>query len=92
MANDRFNKKIILSNKKKVCPLTNTKSDKFFRKIIAFKVLILWLYKKVVLYAISAIFYSNYHFFVTKLPEISLFIKYMIEDSIFNKKLSYTNL
>lgn len=48
MVDDRFGKKIILLNKKKVCSSANTKSDKLFKEIITLNMLSLWEYKEAV--------------------------------------------
>lgn len=37
--------------------------------------------------ATGATFHSNCHFFIAKLPDLSLLVKYMINDSIFQEKL-----
>lgn len=41
IANNLFDKKVILFNKKKLCPFTNVKLDKFFREIIVINVTLL---------------------------------------------------
>ena len=93
MANDRFGERIILLDKKKVCPSANAKSDKFFRKtLVAFNILLLWSCKKAVFQVIGATFHGNCHSFITKLPVISLLVKYMIDDSIFEEKLGRTGI
>lgn len=40
MANDRFNKKIILLKKEKVRPSSNTKSEEFLQKKLALNILL----------------------------------------------------
>lgn len=92
MANDWFSKKIILLNKEKVHFSANAKLDKFFRKIIALNILSLWSCKKAILRATNITSYDNCHFFIARLSNISLFIKYIIEGFIFAEKLGYTGL
>ena len=41
MADDSFEKKIILLNKEKVRPLANAKSDEFLKEVITLNVLLL---------------------------------------------------
>lgn len=36
--------------------------------------------------------YNNCHFFVTKLPDVSLLVKNMTNNFIFDKKLGYTGI
>ncbi len=50
-------------------------------------VLSFWSYKEIVLWATDITSYSNCHFFVAKLPNISLLVKHMIDDSIFKERL-----
>lgn len=92
MSNNQFGEKIILLKKEKICPSINAKTDEFFKKMVAFNILSLWLYKEVVLQAINATFYDNYHSFIAKLSDIFLLVKYIINDSIFKKKLGYTGM
>lgn len=92
MANNRFGEKVILLNKEKVCPSSNAKSDEFFRKTVAFNVLSLWSYKEAVSRATDTIPHGNCHFPIAKLPDVSLLVKYMIENSIFKKKLGCTGI
>ena len=92
MANDWFGKRIILPNTEKVCFFSNTKSNKFWRKIIIFNVLSFWLYKKAVLLDTNITFYDNWFFLIAKLSNISFLIKYIINNSIFDKKLGYTGI
>ncbi len=86
MTNDRFGERIILLIKEKVRLSTNTKSDEFLWEIVALNVLPLWAYKEVVSRATSATFHSNCHFLVAKLLDLSLLVKQMTDDSIFNEK------
>ncbi len=90
MADNRFSKRIILLNKEKVCSSTNAKSDRFFTEIVVFNVLLLWSCKEVILQATSATSYSNCHFLVSNLLDVSLLVKYIINNSIFKKKLGRT--
>ncbi len=92
MADDRFGERIILLNKEKVCPSANAKSDEFLRETMALNVLSLWSCKEVVLRATGATSYGNRHSLVAKLPDVSLLVKHMIDDSIFEKKLGRTGL
>lgn len=86
MADDQFCKKIILLNKEKIYLFTNAKLDKFLEKIVVFTILSLLSYNQVVSYIIDTASYNNYHFFIFKIPDISFLIKYITNDSIFNKK------
>lgn len=92
MANNRFGKKIILLNKKKVCFFTNVKSDKFLWKIVALNVLSLLAYKEAISQTTGITSYGNCHYFITKLLDISVLMKYITDNSIFNKKLSHTGI
>lgn len=87
MADDRFGEKIILLNKDKVCPSVNAKSDEFLRETVALNVLSLWLYKKAVSSATSATSHGNRHFLIAKLPDVSLLVKHMTDNFIFDEKL-----
>lgn len=92
MANDRFGERIILSNKEKVYPSANAKSDEFLRKIVALNVLSLWSCKEVISRATDATSHGNCHSFIAKLSDISLLIKHIIDDSIFNEKVGRTSM
>lgn len=63
IADNQFNKRIILLNKDKIRLFANAKSDEIFRKTIRLNVLSLWSCKEAVLYITEAIFYDNCHFF-----------------------------
>lgn len=65
----------------------NTKSDEFLWKTMALNVLLLWSYNEAVLQAKSAISHSHCHFFAVQLLDISLLVKYMIDDFIFDEEL-----
>lgn len=92
MANNRFDKKIILLTIKKVCFFANVKSNEFFNKTIVVNVLSFQLYKKAILQARNLTFYDNYHIFIANLLDISLLVKYIIDNSIFKEKLGYTDI
>lgn len=85
MTENLFGKKIILLNKKEICPLVNTKSDEFFGEIIAMNVILIWKCKKAVLHATSATLHSNYDFLNVKLPNLLLFIKHIVENNLFQE-------
>lgn len=92
LANDQFGEKIILLNKEKICLFANAKFDEFLEKIVVLNVLSLWLYKKVILYAIGITFYNNCHFFIAKLLDIFFLLKYIADDFIFEEKFSHTGM
>lgn len=92
MANDCFNKRIILLNKEKICPSANTTFDKFLRKIITIKVNFLQKCQKVISCVTGAISHGNYHNPATKLPNILVLIKYLTKDSLFHEKLGQTGM
>ncbi len=92
MVNDRFGERIILLNKEKVRPSANAKSDEFLWETVALNVLSLWTCKEAVSRAIGATSHSNCLSLVTKLPDISLLVKHMTDDSIFNEKLGRTSI
>ena len=87
MSNDWFGEKIILLNKKKVRPSANAKTDEFLRKTVVLNVLSLWLCKETISRATGATSHGNRHSLVAKLPDVSLLVKHMIDDSIFEEKL-----
>lgn len=87
MADDRFGERIILLNKEKVRPSANVKSDEFLREVVALNVLSLWKCREAVLRTTGATSYGNRHSLVAKLPDVSLLIKHMAGDSIFEEKL-----
>lgn len=87
MADDRFGERIILLNKEKVRPLANAKLDEFLREVVALNVLLLWKCREAVLRTTGATSHGNCHFLVAKLPDVSLLIKHMAGDSIFEEKL-----
>ncbi len=90
MADDRFGERIILLNKEKVRPSANAKSDEFLRETVALNVLSLWACKEAVSRATSATSHGNRHSLVAKLPDVSLLVKHMTDDSIFDEKLGRT--
>ncbi len=92
MADDRFGERIILLNKEKVFPSANAKFDEFLRKTVVLNILSLRLYKEVVLRATDTTSHSNCHFFVVKLLDISLLVKHMIDNSIFEEMLGHTGI
>lgn len=57
--------------------------------MVALNILSLYLYKKVILQATNITCYGNYQFFIVKLSNISLQVKYIIDNSIFKAKFSY---
>ncbi len=89
MANDRFDERIIPLNKEKVRPSANAKSNEFLQKTVALNVLSLWACKKMVSRVTRTTSYSNCHFLVAKLSDVSLLVKYMTNNSIFDKKLGH---
>lgn len=92
MADDRFGERIILLHKEKVRPSANAKSDEFFRETVALNVLSLWSCKEAVSRATGATSHGNRHYPVAKLPDVSLLVKHMTGDSIFNEKLGRTGI
>ncbi|WP_375449162.1 hypothetical protein [uncultured Nostoc sp.] len=92
MSDNRFGEKTILLNKEKVRSSMNAKTDEFLKEMVVFNVLSLWLYKKVVLRATGATSHSNHHSLIANLPDMSLLVKYMINDSIFEEKLGRTGM
>lgn len=87
MADDRFGERIILLNKEKVRPSANAKSDEFLREVVALNVLSLWKCREAVSRTTGATSHGNRHSLVAKLPDVSLLIKHMAGDSIFEEKL-----
>ncbi len=92
MADNRFGERMILLNKEKVCPSANAKSDEFLGKTVALNVLSLWSYKEIVSRATGVTSYDNHYSFVAKLPDVSLLVKHIINESIFKKKLGRTGM
>ena len=92
MFDDRFGERIILLNKEKVCPSANAKTDEFLRETVALNILSLWLCKEAVSRATGATSHGNRHSLVAKLPDVSLLVKHMIDDSIFEEKLGRTGM
>lgn len=90
--NDWFSERIILLNKKNICPSANAKINEFLRKMVALNVWSLWSYKKAVLQAKSTTLHGNCHLFIVKLPDVSLLFKHIINNSIFKKKLGHTDI
>ncbi len=90
MADDQFGEKIILLNKEKVRPFANAKSDEFLRETVALNVLSLWACKEAVSRATGATSHGNCHSLVAKLPDVSLLVKHMTDNSIFDEKLGRT--
>lgn len=87
MAEDCFGEKIILLNKEKVQSLVNAKSDKLLREVVALNVLLLWKCRKAVSRTTGVTSHGNRHSLVAKLLDISLLIKHIAGDSIFEEKL-----
>ncbi len=87
MADDRFSERIILLNKEKVCPSANASTDEFLREIVLMNVISLWKCREAVSRAIEATLHGNCHSLTTKVPDISLLMKYIIEDSVFQEQL-----
>lgn len=92
MADDRFGERIVLLNKEKVRPSANAKSDELLREIVALNVLSLWKCKEAVSRATGATSHGNCHSLVAKLPDISLLVKHMTENSIFHEQLGRTGM
>ncbi len=92
MADDRLGERIILLNKEKVHPFKKTKSVEVLIETVALNVLSLWSCKEAVLRATGATSHGNRHSLVAKLPDVSLLVKYMIDDSIFEEKLGRTDI
>ncbi|WP_375449060.1 hypothetical protein [uncultured Nostoc sp.] len=92
MANNRFGEKIILLNKEKICPFANISSNEFLRKTVAMNVISLWKCQEAVSRNTGAILHSNRHSLAAKLPDISLLVKHMTEDSLFCERLDWTRL
>ena len=59
---------------------------------MVFIVLSLWLCKEAVSQATGATFYGNCHSLIAKLLDVSLLVKHMINDSIFEEKLDRTGM
>lgn len=87
MADDCFREKIILLNKEKVQPSANTKLDEFLREMVALNVLSLCKCREAMSQTTGATSHGNRHSLVAKLPDVSLLIKHMTGDSIFQEKL-----
>lgn len=83
MADDQFNKKIILLNKEKIYLSANAISNEFLREIIAMNVISLWKCQEAISRAIEVTSHDNCYSFAAKLSDILLLIKYIIEDSLF---------
>lgn len=92
MADDRFGKRIILLNKKKVCSFTNVKPNKFFRIMMTLNILSFWLYRKIISQTTDITSHSNHYSFIAMLLNISFMVNYMINDSIFEEKLGRTGI
>lgn len=85
MTDNRFDKNRILLNKEKVYLFINTKSDGLFREIVIINVISFSKYKEWMLPTTGTTLYQNYHSFVAKLSNTSLFIKYTIEKNLFQE-------
>lgn len=85
MANNWFDKKIILLNKKKIYLLANTKSDKFFKNIIAINIMSLKRCKKTVMCVTNINLHNNCYSLIAKLLNLSLIIKHIVKDNLFSK-------
>ena len=92
MADDRFGKKIILLNKEKIHLSANIISDKFLRETVVINIVSLWKCQEVVFRATGATLYGNCHSFAIRLPDILLFVKHMIEHSLFYKQSGWTGM
>lgn len=89
MADNHFDKRIILLNKEKVQLLANAKLDTFLKEVVALNILLLWKCRKIILHIIGATLYSNRHSLIARLPNVSLFIKYIAGNLIFQEKLDW---
>ncbi len=92
MADNRFGKRIILLNKKKIRPSANVSSNEFLRKTVAMNVISLWKCREAVSQTTGATSHGNCHNFATKLLDVSLLIKHMTKDSFFHEQLGWTGL
>lgn len=86
MTNDCFGEKIILLNKEKVRLSVNIKLDEFLREVVALNVLSLWKCRETMSCTTGTILYGNHHFLVAKLLDVSLLIKHIAGDLIFEEK------
>lgn len=87
MADDRFGKTIIMLNKEKVRPSANAKSDVFLWETVALNVMSLWKCKEVMARVTGATSYGNHHLLVSTFPDISLLVKHLVEDAVFEQQL-----
>lgn len=92
MANDRFGERIVLLNKKKVCSSANASTDEFLREIVSMNVISLWKCQEAVSRATGATSHGNRHSLATKVHDVSLLVKHMINDSLFREQLGRTGL
>ncbi len=83
MADDQFDERIVLLNKEKVCSFANTSTNEFLRKIVSMNMISLWKCREAVSRATGATLHGNCHSFAIKVPDISLLMKHIIEDSFF---------
>lgn len=86
MADDRFGETIIMLNKEKVRPSANAKSDEFLRETVALNVMSLWKCKEVMA-RVTATSHGNHHSLVSTFPDISLLVKHLVEDAVFEQHL-----
>lgn len=87
MADNWFDKKIILVNKKMICPSVNISSNDFLRKTVTINVISFLKSQKVVFHITGATLHSNCHGFIVKLSDVLLLVKHIIKDSFFYKPL-----
>lgn len=74
-------------NRRKVWPLANAKSNKFFQESVALNVMSLWKCKKIIAYITAATSYGNHHSLVSTFFNISLLVMYFVKDEVFQQPL-----
>ena len=92
MANDRFGKKIILLNKKMICPSVNVLSDEFLRETVIMNMIFFWKCQEAISRTIRTTLHGNCHSFAAKLPNILLLVKNMTKNSLFCEQLGQKRL
>lgn len=92
MADDRFGERIILLNKEMICPSANASSDEFLRETVAMNVISLWKCREAISRTTGATSHGNRDSLAAKLPDVSLLVKHMTEDSLFREQLGRTGL
>ena len=92
MANDQFGERIVLLNKEKVCPSANASTNEFLREIVLMNVIFFWKCQEAVSCATGATLHSNCHSLATKVYDVSLLVKHIIEDSFSREQLGRTDL